>query len=105
MARAGGGEREHESLVPAGTLDGTGEPGAGLSDASASWLPAAQQGDAAFTVSSVSWGPSTSIFDEVAQPDQPDVPAYADEPESTLEQVSSQWAAPAVIGIDKGLML
>ncbi|OBF30225.1 hypothetical protein A5724_23670 [Mycobacterium sp. ACS1612] len=105
MARAGGGQREHESLVPSATLDGTGEPGAGLSDASVSWLPAAQQSDSAFTVSSVSWGPDTSIFDELAQSDQPDVPAYAEEPESTLEQVSNHWTAPAVIGIDKGLML
>ncbi|MGY4653105.1 PPE domain-containing protein [Mycobacterium sp. URHB0021] len=105
MARAAGGQREHESILPAATLDGSGEPGAGLSDASASWLPAAQQSDAAFTVSSVSWGPSTSIFDELGQPDHSDVPAYAEEPEATLEQVSSQWAAPAVIGIDKGLTL
>ena len=37
-----------------------------LSDTGASWLPATEQSDAPFTVSSVSWGPSTSVFDELA---------------------------------------
>ena len=90
---------------PAATLDGSGEASAGLSDTGASWLPATEQSDAPFMVSNVSWGPSTSVFDELAVPDQPEAPAYADEPERTLEQVSSRWVAPPVIGVDKGLTL
>jgi hypothetical protein len=101
----GDANREHESHVSAGTLDGGGEPGADLSDSGTSWLPAAQQSDAPFMVSSVSWGPNTSVFDELAVSDQPDVPAFADEPGPTLEQVTSGWVAPPVIGADKGLTL
>jgi hypothetical protein len=101
----GGSSREHESSLPAATLDGGGEPGAGVSEAGTSWLPAAQQNDAPFTVSNVSWGPNSSVFDELAAPDEPQAPAYADEPEPTLEQVSSRWVAPPVIGVDRGLTL
>ena len=44
-------------------------------------LPATGQSDAPFTVSSVSWGPSTSAFDELAAPrTSPERAAYADEP-------------------------
>jgi hypothetical protein len=105
LGRGGDGNREHESSLPTATLDGSGEASASLSDTGASWLPATEQSDAPFTVSSVSWGPSTSVFDELAVPDQPQAPAYADEPERTLEQVSSRWVAPPVIGVDKGLTL
>jgi hypothetical protein len=105
LARGGSGNSEHESSLPAATLDGSGEASASLSDTGSSWLPATEQSDAPFTVSNVSWGPSTSVFDELASPDQPVAPAYADEPERTLEQVSSRWVAPPVIGVDKGLTL
>ena len=105
LGRGGDGNREHESSLPTATLDGSGEASASLSDTGASWLPATGQSDAPFTVSSVSWGPSTSVFDELAVPEGPDAPAYADEPERTLEQVSSRWVAPPVIGVDKGLTL
>lgn len=101
----GGGHREYESNLPAGTLDGGGESGAGLSDSGGTWLPTAKQSEDAFTVSSVSWGPGTSTFDELATPDQPEIPAYDDEPQPTLEHVSNRWVAPAVIGADKGLRL
>jgi hypothetical protein len=59
-------DREHESIRPATTLEGGGEPGASLSDSGQSWLPATQQNDAPFTVSNVSWGPNTAIFDDLA---------------------------------------
>ena len=107
MAALGRGHnsREHQSSVLAGTLDGGGEPGAGLSQTDASWLPAAQQSDASFMVSNVSWGPNTSVFDELAVPDGPEALPYADEPQRTLEQVSDRWVSPPVIGADKGLTL
>ena len=101
----GGSSREYESSLPSATLDGGGEPGAGVSEAGTSWLPAAQQNDAPFTVSNVSWGPNSAVFDDLAGPDEPQAPAYADEPEPTLEQVSSRWVAPPVIGVDRGLTL
>jgi hypothetical protein len=97
--------REHQSSVLAGTLDGGGEPGAGLSQTDGSWLPAAQQSDASFMVSNVSWGPNTSVFDELAAPDGPQGLPYADEPQRTLEQVSDRWVSPPVIGADRGLTL
>ncbi len=103
--RGGDNDREHESSLPAATLAGGGEPGAGLSDTGGSWLPAAQQSDAPFTVSNVSWGPNTSVFDELVVPDGPETPAFADEPERALEQVSDRWVAPPVIGVDKGLSI
>lgn len=104
-AGRGAGSRDYESSLVSGTLDGGGEQGAGLSDAGGSWLPAAHPSDAPFVVSDVSWGPNTSVFDELAVPDAPEVPSYADGPERTLEQVSDRWVAPPVIGSDKGLTL
>jgi PPE family len=101
----GDNSREHQSSSVATTLDGGGEPGAGLSETDASWLPSARQSDAPFMVSGASWGPNTSVFDALAVPDEPDVPPYADEPERALEQVSQRWVAPAVIGVDKGRTL
>ncbi|OKH85602.1 hypothetical protein EB75_19725 [Mycobacterium sp. ST-F2] len=100
----GDSNREHESSMPAAALAGGGEPGAGLSDNGGSWLPAAAQNDAPFTAS-VSWGPNTSVFDELVVPDGPETPGYAEEPERTLQQVSDQWVAPSVIGVDKGLSI
>jgi hypothetical protein len=92
----GGDSREYESTTPAGTLEGGGEPGAGLSDSAQSWQPAAHQAE--FTVSNVSWGPNSAIFDELAAPEEPEPEGFADEPERTLEQVSDRWVSPAVIG-------
>ncbi|MEX3765374.1 hypothetical protein ABFW14_00410, partial [Mycolicibacterium fortuitum] len=95
--------RDYESVQPAATLDGAGEPGAGVSDAGSSWLPAAQQNDAPFLVSNVSWGPDTAVFDELAAPEVPAGEGFADEPERTLEQVDNRWVTPPVIGVDRGL--
>jgi hypothetical protein len=101
----GGSGRAHESWLSAGTLDGGGEPGASLSEVGDSWLPSAQPNDAPFILSDVSWGPNTSVFDDLATtPDEP-APGFADEPERTLEQVSDRWVSPPVIGSDKGLSL
>jgi hypothetical protein len=101
----GSNSRAYESSLETGTLEGGGEASTGLSDSNSSWLPATQQSDAPFTVSSVSWSPSSAVFDELAVPDAPDQTSYADEPESTLEQVSQRWVSPPVIGADKGLTL
>lgn len=95
--------RDYESVQPAATLDGAGEPGAGVSDTGSSWLPAAQQNDAPFLVSNVSWGPDTAVFDELAAPEVPAGEGFADEPERTLEQVDNRWVTPPVIGVDRGL--
>lgn len=97
--------RDYESVQPAAVLDGAGEPGAGVSDAGQSWLPTAQQNDAPFTVSNVSWGPDTAVFDELAAPEVPAGEGFADEPERTLEQVDNRWVTPPVIGVDRGLNL
>lgn len=99
-AGRGGDSREYESTRPAGTLEGGGEAGAGLSDSTPSWLPTAHHNDSEFTVSSVSWGPDSAIFDELAAPEQPEPPAFADEPGRTLEQVSNGWVSPPVIGAE-----
>ncbi|WP_264076950.1 PPE family protein [Mycolicibacterium houstonense] len=98
-------QRDYESVQPAATLDGAGEPGAGVSDAGQPWLPAAQQNDAPFLVSNVSWGPDTAVFDELAAPEVPAGEGFADEPERTLEQVDNRWVTPPVIGVDRGLNL
>jgi hypothetical protein len=63
------------------------EPGAGVSESGASWLPAAQQSDAPFTVSSVSWGSHSAVFNELAAPGEPQAPAYADEPQA----IANAW--------------
>lgn len=101
MGRGNNQEREHESIRPATSLEGGGEPGASLSDsAGQSWLPAAQQNDAPFTVSNVSWGPNTAIFDELAAPERT-AEGFAEEPERTLQHVSDRWVSPPVIGGDR----
>lgn len=106
MAAMGRGinSREHQSSF-ATTLDGSGESGAGLSETNPSWLPAAEQRDGPFVVSHASWGPNTSLFDELVAPAEPEPPQFADAPEPTLEQVSDRWVSPPVIGVDKGLTL
>ncbi|MCT7659707.1 PPE family protein [Mycobacterium deserti] len=96
---------DYESTQPAAALDGAGESGARLSDTGGSWLPPAEQSDAPFMVSSVSWGPDTAVFDELVVPETPTVEGFAEEPERTLEQVDDRWVAPPVIGVDRGLNL
>jgi hypothetical protein len=100
MGRGQSEGREHESIRPAASLEGGGEPGAGLSDSGHSWLPAAQQNDSPFTVSNVSWGPNTAIFDDLAAPEPAAPEGFAEEPQRTLEQVSDRWVSPPVIGAD-----
>jgi hypothetical protein len=97
--------REHESSLGAESLDGGGEAGAGLSHSGDGWLPSAAPSDAPFTVSSVSWAPTSAVFDDLAVPDEPEVSVFADDSERTLEQVSQRWVSPPVIGADKGLTL
>lgn len=104
MAR-GDHHREYESTQAAATLEGAGEPGAGLADSGQSWLPAAEQNDSPFMVSSVSWGPDTAVFDELAAPEGPEPEGFADAPERTLEQVDNSWVSPPVIGVDRELKL
>lgn len=101
MGRNGGQDREHESVRPAETLEGGGEVGARLSELGGqSWLPAAQQNDAPFTVANVSWGPNTAVFDDLAAP-APTTEGHAEDPARTLQQVSDRWVAPPVIGADQ----
>lgn len=99
------GSRSYESFREAETLEGGGEPGAGLSDGGQTWLPAAQQSDAPFMVSNVSWGPNTAIFDDLAAPEPQQVEAFANEPERTLQQVSDRWVSPPVIGAEQEVTL
>jgi hypothetical protein len=107
MGAMGRGDQrgDYESSQPGATLDGAGEQGAGVSDVGQPWLPAAEQNDAPFMVSSVSWGPDTAVFDELAVPDQPQPEGFADTPEGTLEQVDNRWVSPPVIGVDRELRL
>jgi hypothetical protein len=104
FGRGGGQGREHQSSL-SGSFDDGDEAGASISEGGMSWLPAAASSEAPFVVSDVSWGASTSVFDELAVPDGLDASPYAEEPERALEQVSNQWVAPAVLGVDKGLTL
>jgi hypothetical protein len=107
MGAMGRGDQngDYESTQPAAALDGAGESGAGLSDSGVSWLPSAEQNDAPFMVSSVSWGPDTAVFDELAVPEEPAAEGYAQEPGRTLEQVDNRWVSPPVIGVDRELNL
>ncbi|MBX9983032.1 MAG: PPE family protein [Mycobacterium gordonae] len=103
--RRDGSGQSYESFREAGTLEGAGEPGASLSDGGQSWLPAAQQSDAPFEVSHVSWGPNTAIFDDLAAPDPQQAEGFAEEPERTLQQVSDRWVSPPVIGAEQEVSL
>ena len=105
FGRSGGQGREHQSSLSGSFDDDEGGSGASLSAEGMSWLPAAAPSEAPFVVSDVSWGASTSVFDELAVPDGLDSSPYAEEPERALEQVSNQWVAPPVLGVDKGLTL
>jgi PPE family len=93
-------DREYESTRPPEALAGGGEPNAGLSHSGQSWLPPAQHGDSAFTVSSVSWGPNSAVFDELVVPDAPEPEEFEGRPQPTLEQISQGWVSPPVIGAD-----
>ncbi|MBO0880013.1 MAG: PPE domain-containing protein [Mycobacterium sp.] len=104
-AARGGDTREYESTRPAGALDGGGEQAAGLSGSAPSWLPTAHHNDSEFTVSNVSWGPSSAVFDDLAAHDEPEPAAFADEPARALEQVSDRWVSPAVIGAEGAVRL
>ncbi|MCV7283243.1 PPE domain-containing protein [Mycolicibacterium flavescens] len=97
--------RDYDSDQPAAALDGAGEPAAGLSDSGQPWLPTAADNDAPFTVSNVSWGPDTTLFDELVTSEEPVVEGFADEPARTLEQVDDSWVAPPVLGVDRKLNL
>jgi hypothetical protein len=90
--------REHESALGTDALAGGGEPEAGLADGSTNWLPATATSDAPLLVSNVSWGPTSSAFDGLVVPPEPEAPAYGNPPESTLERVSDHWVTPPVIG-------
>lgn len=103
--RRDGSGQSYESFREAGALEGAGEAGASLSDSGQSWLPAAQQSDAPFTVSHVSWGPNTAIFDDLAAPEPQHAEGFAEEPERTLQQVSDRWVSPAVIGAEQEVSL
>lgn len=103
--RRDGSGQSYESFREAGTLEGAGEAGAGLSDGGQNWLPAAQQSDAPFEVSHVSWGPNTAIFDDLAAPDPQQPEGFAEEPERTLQQVSDRWVSPPVIGAEQEVTL
>jgi PPE family protein len=107
MGAMGRGDQrgDYESSQPDAALDGAGEPGAGVSDSGQPWLPAAEQNDSPFMVSSVSWGPDTAVFDELAVPDHQQPEGFADAPEGTLEQVDNSWVSPPVIGVDRELRL
>lgn len=106
MGAMGRGDQNHvyESSQPGSSLDGAGES-AGLSGSGQPWLPSAAQNDAPFTVSSVSWGPDTAVFDELAAPERPATEGFADDPERTLEQVDDRWVSPPVIGVDREFTL
>ncbi len=84
MGAMGRGDQNHgyESTQPAAALDGAGEAAAGVSDSGQSWLPSTGQNDSPFMVSSVSWGPDTAVFDELAVPDEGQPEGFADEPET-----------------------
>ena len=97
--------REHQSSLHSTSFDGSDGFGASPSEGSITWLPAAAQSDAPFSVGNVSWGPNSSVFDELVVPDGPEAPTFADEPDRALEQVSDRWVAPPVIGVDKGLSI
>lgn len=105
MAGAGRGmdqDREFDSVRPASTLEGGGEAGAGISGPGQPWLPAAAQNDSSFVVSNVSWSPTSSAFDELAVPAEPETPSWDPaETVRTMEQVSDRWVAPPVIGGDR----
>ncbi|HEY9305970.1 MAG TPA: hypothetical protein VIO95_16905, partial [Mycobacterium sp.] len=99
MAAYGRGDsREYESTRPAGTLEGGGEAGSSLSDSGPSWQPAAHQAE--FTVSNVSWGPSSALFDELVTADEPEPEVFAEQPEPVVGQLSDAGVSPPVIGAD-----
>lgn len=97
-ASRGDNSREHEPTLVSDALPGGGEPAAGLADGATNWLPATATSDAPMLVSKVSWSPTSSAFDSLVVPPEPEAPGYAGPPDSTLEQVSDHWVTPPVIG-------
>jgi hypothetical protein len=94
----GDNSREHEPALVTDALAGGGERAAGLADGGTNWLPATATTDTPTLVSKVSWGPTSSAFDGLVVPPEPEVPDHAGPLESTLEQVSEHWVTPPVIG-------
>jgi len=99
-------DRDYASTQPAGALQGAGDPAASPAESAQPWLPAAAHHDTPLTVSAVSWGPDTALFDEPPAPPQPPPPeGVADDPPPTLERMDNRWISPPVIGVDRGLRL
>jgi len=94
----GENSRAHESTFGTGALAGGGEPEAGLTEHGTNWLPATARSETPQLVSDVSWGPTSSVFDSLVPPAEPDTPTYADPQEPSMEKVSDHWVTPAVIG-------
>jgi hypothetical protein len=93
-----GDSREYESTRPTEALEGGGEPAASPSDSGQSWQPAAQP--AQFTVSSVSWGPESAVFDGLIDSQEPETEGFTEDRDSSLEQVSDGWASAPVVGAE-----
>jgi hypothetical protein len=104
MGRGDAGTRDYESDRPAETLAGAGDTSTGLSDGGPNWLPAAQQSNAPYFVSNVSWGPDSSAFEQFSTVGPTDQPSYADNTSATPEHGGDGWVSP-VIGVDKELTL
>jgi len=94
----GDNAREHESALGTDALAGGGEPEAGLTEGDGRWLPATATSDAPLLVSTTSWGPTSSAFDGLVSPAEPEMPADTQPPESRLQRVSEHWVTPPVIG-------
>lgn len=92
--------REYASSHDGGPLNGAGEPGAGVANLEQSWWPA---GVPSPPVSSVSWVPTTSVFDELAAPDIPLSDTTGEEP--VAGRVSDGGVSAPVIGVDRELRL
>jgi hypothetical protein len=100
-------QRDYESVQPAAQLEGAGEAGAGLSAGDSAWMPATAPNDAPFQVSSTSWGPDTSVFDDLVVPadgpgEDPPGGGFLDDP---AEDSSGEWATTPVLGVDRELRL
>lgn len=68
-AARGDDSRHHASSINAGAMQGGSEAHASVSDASVSWIPAAQLKDDAGWVADVSWSTDAPVSDELVAPD------------------------------------
>lgn len=68
-AARGDDSRHHASSINAGAMQGGTEGHAGVSDATVSWIPAAQVKDDAGWVADVSWSTDAPVSDELVPPD------------------------------------